>query len=96
MINDLFDKIHKSVELSQFADNGALWITGQDLQNCREVMQDAMKSLENWSHTWGLHISPEKTAVMFFRRKTNPQESPLLLTGLRGELTLKPVKPVES
>ena len=56
MINDLFDKIPKSVEVSQFADDLALWITGQDLQNCGEVMQDAMKFLENWSQTWGLYI----------------------------------------
>ena len=45
-------------------------------------MQDARKSLENWSHTWGLHISPEKTAAMLFTRKRNSQEPPLLLTGL--------------
>ena len=51
MINDLLDEIPKSVEVSQFADDGALWIAAKDLQNYGEVMQDAMKSLENFSHT---------------------------------------------
>ena len=34
MINDLFNGCLGNVEMSLYADDGALWIVGQDIDNC--------------------------------------------------------------
>ena len=70
---------------SLYPDDGALWVVGQDANCCGKIMQEAIYSLEQWSHTWGLHISPEKTVAMLFNRKIESPCPPPLLGGTQLE-----------
>lgn len=81
MINDLFDNCPVPISCSLYADDGAMWIVGQDVQTCANTMQIALRTLEEWSHLWGLHISPlkGKTVAMVFSRKRRSPSPNLLL-----------------
>ena len=54
--------------MSFYADDGALWTVGKDIDNCGRIIQ-AIESLEQWSHTWGVHIYPSKIVAKIFTRK---------------------------
>ena len=69
VINNLFNGCLGNVEMSLYADDTALWIVGQDIDKCGQIIQEAIESLEQWSHIWGLLISPSKTVAMIFTRK---------------------------
>ena len=51
MINDLFKECPGSVEVSLYADDGALWVVGRDANCCGKIINEAIYSLEQWSHT---------------------------------------------
>jgi hypothetical protein len=56
-INDLPDEIKSDVYL--FADDTKIFrniIDGED----KEIVQDDLENLENWSNTWLLKFHPEK------------------------------------
>jgi ribonuclease HI len=79
LINDLFALLPPLVSHSLYADDGALWITGQNLTECLTTMQSALDSVVKWSHKWGLQISPLKTKAIIFTRRHTPQNLSLLL-----------------
>lgn len=79
MINDLFDKCPKNVSNSLYADDGALWASGPDLPQLTTTIQEALLALEEWSHSWGLQLSPSKTKAMMFTGKRKVPKTVLLL-----------------
>ena len=64
LINSLFENINSPVETSLFADDGALWIVSDELDEALSTIQDALDEIADWSHSWGLQMSPSKTYAM--------------------------------
>lgn len=69
MINDVFATIDKNVNKSLFADDGALWFRGRNVEYIVNKMQAALKNVEEWSYKWGFKFSVEKTKYIFFTNK---------------------------
>uniref|UniRef100_A0A3B3BBF5 Reverse transcriptase domain-containing protein n=1 Tax=Oryzias melastigma TaxID=30732 RepID=A0A3B3BBF5_ORYME len=72
MINDVFTSVSGGIGRSLFADDGALWKRGRNLDHIVGKVQDAVNQVEEWGYDWGFRFSVEKTKVVFFtRRKVN-------------------------
>lgn len=69
MINDVFVNIPNDIGRSLFADDGALWKRGRNVEYVVKKMQDGINQVEKWGTKWGFKFSVEKTKVMFFTRK---------------------------
>mgnify|MGYP000168011571 CR=1 FL=1 len=85
MINDLFAGIDDSVQHSLSADDGAFWMSTDTLDEAIQLAQETLHTVENWSHTWGLEFSLDKTKTVFFSKK-RPNPLPTL------HLMNKPIK----
>ena len=68
MVNDLFDDVPKEVNTSQFADDGALWLTHHSLDEATKTMQLALNKVSQWTQDWGFQLSTSKTVTMVFKR----------------------------
>ena len=68
-INDIFKALPKSVSYSLYADDGAFWITGTDLNDLMSTIQESLLQIEEWSHKWGLELSVSKTKAIIFTHK---------------------------
>ncbi len=69
MINDVFATIDGNINKSLFADDGALWIRGRNVDFIVNKMQSALDNVEKWSYKWGFKFSVEKTKYIFFTNK---------------------------
>ncbi len=69
MINDVFTTIDGNINKSFFADDGALWIRGKNVDFIVNKMQSALDNVEKWSYKWGFKFSVEKTKYIFFTNK---------------------------
>ena len=74
MIDDLFKGIPQKVNTSQFADDGALWVSHYDLHTAVETMQTALNKVNEWTQQWGFQLSTSKTKSIVFRRKRQPSQ----------------------
>ncbi|XP_037536736.1 uncharacterized protein LOC119413748 [Nematolebias whitei] len=81
MINDMFDGVEIGMGRSLFADDGALWKRGKNLQFIIKKVQEAITTVEKWSNRWGLKFSVEKTKSIIFTRKKTPNNNELKLYG---------------
>lgn len=71
MINDIFPQVSLGVEKSLFAEDGALWKRGRDVQDVVKGMQNAINEVEKWTDKWGFHLSVSKTQeICFSERKS--------------------------
>ena len=72
LIFDSFLDIFKTgpVKGVGFADDGALLAKGPDLPSVVSLMQQSLKSVENWSKQQKLQLCPTKTVAIIFHRKT--------------------------
>ena len=77
MINDIFEDIPKEVQTSLFADDSALWIVSNDLEEATTIMQSALDHITEWSCTWGLTISSSKSQALIITRRRTPLPEPL-------------------
>lgn len=75
MINDVFSQVQGDIERSLFADDGALWKRGKNIEYIGKKLQEAVNVVEKWSYAWGFKFSVGKTnAVLFTRRRSgDPQ-----------------------
>ena len=77
MINDLFSGLDPNVMHSLYADDGAAWVITPSLAEAVETMQHTISVIEEWSHTWGLELSTDKTKAVLFTNK-RPRNIPNL------------------
>uniref|UniRef100_A0A669EWH7 Reverse transcriptase domain-containing protein n=1 Tax=Oreochromis niloticus TaxID=8128 RepID=A0A669EWH7_ORENI len=69
MIDDVFNDIEAGVGCSLFADDGAIWKRGKNIEYIVKKLQGTIRRVEEWSYKWGFKFSVDKTKVMFFTRK---------------------------
>ena len=71
-----------------FTDDIAIIIRGKFPSTVSEVLQNALKRLENWSNRTKLSVNPNKTTIVSFTRLRNkgPITEPFLF-GSRIQLT---------
>ena len=69
MINDIFEDVHPSVGKSLFADDGALWVRGRNVQFLQPKLQKAIGKVEQWAERWGFKFSVNKTQTICFARR---------------------------
>lgn len=81
MINDVFNGIKDGMGFSLFADDGAIWKRGKNIEFIVKKLQKAIGKVEEWSYKWGFKFSVEKTKTMFFTRKRVREELKLKLYG---------------
>ncbi len=66
MINYVFSRIHSSLGKSLFADDGALWFKGKNIDYNISKMKCALNEVEEWSRENGFKFSVEKTKIILF------------------------------
>ena len=69
MINEVFARIGPDIGKSLYADDGALWKRGRDIQHLVRKIQEGIGDVEQWGYKWGFKFSIEKTKAVFFTRK---------------------------
>jgi len=70
-------KLH-GVTSIEYADDFAFCVSGRDLKQTNEKMQDAVNQLYEWTRRWGLEINHNKTKAMMFTLKKVSKPSLLL------------------
>ena len=79
MINDIFDECPENIQTSLYADDGAMWLITDNLQQGLADLQKAIDEVSKWSHKWGLQVSHKKTTAMIITHKHTRNPAPLLL-----------------
>uniref|UniRef100_A0A3Q3BE46 Reverse transcriptase domain-containing protein n=1 Tax=Kryptolebias marmoratus TaxID=37003 RepID=A0A3Q3BE46_KRYMA len=79
MINDVFRDIGKDMGCSLFADDGAVWKRGKNVDFIVRKIQEVIIEIENWALQWGFRFSVDKTKVMIFTQKKINKEIKLKL-----------------
>lgn len=59
LINEVF-LVPLNINRSLFADDGALWKRGGNIEYIKSKMQEAVNCVEKWSFLWGFKFSVEK------------------------------------
>lgn len=65
----MFDGVNQRINRALYADDGALWVRGRNIDNLQQRMQTAISQIGRWSFEWGFHLSVEKTQVICFSKK---------------------------
>lgn len=63
MINNIFLKIPVDIGRSLFADDGALWKRGRNMDYVVGKVQGAVDKVVEWGKEWGCRFSVEKPKV---------------------------------
>lgn len=72
-INSILDAVKSPIKGLLYADDLVLYVAGRDINHIENIMQDAIKKLQQWTKHNGLSFSPQKTAAVLFRRTRKPQ-----------------------
>ena len=56
-------------EIGEYADDIAIIITGDNIEEVHENTQNAIDTLETWARTWSLQFNSTKTKSMCFTKK---------------------------
>merc|ERR1712035_111460 len=81
MINDVFSKVPADIGRSLFADDGALWKRGRNMEHAIRKVQGAIDEVVEWGYDWGCRFSVEKTQTVFFTRKRIEEGMKLKMYG---------------
>ena len=81
MINDIFSNIGEGFGLSLFADDGAIWKRGRNMDFIVRQVQKALQSVEEWGMSWGFKISALKSKYMVFGFKRKLPNTELKIYG---------------
>ena len=81
MINDIFDGIEGGIGRSLFADDGALWKRGRNVEYVARKLQEGTDRVVSWGLRWSFRFSVEKSKVMFFGRKKIREGIRLMMYG---------------
>lgn len=84
MINEVFKQVEDQVEVALFADDGALWKRGRNIEYVVHKVQQAVDAVEQ-AIRWGFRISVDKTKTMFFSKKKIPNEIKVKLSANKIE-----------
>lgn len=63
----IFD-LPENIQAVQFADDIALYVTDSDRKKNKQVLQEALRIMDNNLELLGLHIEPKKTSIMEFNK----------------------------
>lgn len=88
MINDIFKNVGSDIVVSLYADDGALWRRGGNVNLVVNKIQQAIMEVEKWAGEWGFKFSISKTCCEFFTNKKVGSNVKLYLYG-------KPLERVE-
>ena len=69
MINYIFQQVPSSFGKSLFADDGAIWKKGRNINYLFRQMQEAVDQVVLWANKWGFRISTAKSNFMIFGYK---------------------------
>ena len=62
----------------KYADDGTIYITGNNITNMEEIIQEDLQNINKWCDKWRMPINMKKTKVIVFRRN-----SPLTSINIR-------------
>ncbi len=79
MINDVFERVDKSIHRFLFADDGAQWFRGGNIEHVVQNMQGALKGVEDWSFQCGFKFSVKKTKVFLFTNKRKGADTKFII-----------------
>lgn len=68
-INDAFKHINCPVKTIMYADDILIYVSGKNHQQMKDLLQNAIHQLENWSRSSGFTFSTEKTQCILFSKK---------------------------
>ena len=85
MINDVFCKIKVDLDRLLFADDGALWKRGRNMEHAIRKEQGAINEVVKWGYNWGCSCAVEKTQMVFFTRKRIKEGIKLRMYGKEFE-----------
>ena len=55
----------RAVEVALFADDGAVWKRGRNVEFIVSKMQEAISNIEKWAFEWGFRFSVNKSKTGF-------------------------------
>ncbi len=79
MRNDVFERVDKSIHRFLFADDGAQWFRGGNIEHVVQNMQGALKVVEEWSFQCGFNFSVKKTKVFLFTNKRKGADTKFII-----------------
>lgn len=69
MVNDMLDDVGVGFGRSLFADDGAVWKKGRNVDHVMREMQRALDRVQGWADKWGFRLSVDKSKYVVFGRK---------------------------
>nr|XP_055031454.1 uncharacterized protein LOC129420520 [Misgurnus anguillicaudatus]XP_055031455.1 uncharacterized protein LOC129420520 [Misgurnus anguillicaudatus]XP_055031456.1 uncharacterized protein LOC129420520 [Misgurnus anguillicaudatus] len=81
MINDVFVQGQEDIGRSLFADDGAVWKRGRNVEYVIRKVQGEIDKVAEWGYDWGFRFSIDKTKTVFFTRKRIQEDKKLRLYG---------------
>ena len=81
MINDIFKNVGQGFGRSLFADDGAIWRRGRNVEFLLKKTQEGLNVIEEWANRWSFKISVPKSKFMVFGYKRKIPRSGLSLYG---------------
>lgn len=69
MINDVYNNVNPDIGKSLFADDGAIWKRGRNMEFVVKKVQEAVNEVEEWSLNWGFKLSVEKSQSIFLQER---------------------------
>lgn len=89
-VKDITKNVPKSVKISQFADDIAVYIKFNSIKRCKSIMGKSIQIIKKNLSDLGLDLSPQKTKLIHFNNKNiHPGEVELLIDNV-------PVRSTES
>lgn len=73
------------IKVALFADDGAMWKRGRNLNYIVCKMQQAVSEVKRWSPEWGFRMSIEKTKTVFLSKRSIPQDLNILISDIELE-----------
>ena len=77
MIDDVCKDIGNGLGCLLFADDGAIWKRGRNVDFIVKKLQEVIMTIEEWSYKWGFKIPVDNTKIMFYTRKRIGNEEKL-------------------
>ena len=81
MVNEVFRRVSPDIEVSLYADDGALWRRGRNINFIVSKIQQAIEAVVGWAGDWGFRFSVAKTYCEFFTKRTVADNVKLYMYG---------------
>ena len=70
-VNDIKLENNYSTNITQFADDIAMWNQSGSQAGATKVLQKALKQVESWCRKWRVKLNPNKSVFIVFSRQTS-------------------------